>query len=81
MDNEECCLKNDSTNVSKNFYKCKKSQMFDLPVHFERCCYTLLVLGINRAKYKTKLIEAFLIPIVVNEQDIEQYNLKKSYST
>ena len=45
--------------------------------HFERYCNTLPVFGFNSAKYDINLMKSYLLPIVVNERQIEPAVIKK----
>ena len=49
----------------------QKNQIIDFQELFERYCNVLPVFGFNSAKYVIYLIKSFLLPILVNEQDIE----------
>ena len=53
------------------------NQIFDLQEHFERYCNALPVFGFNSAKYYNDLIKSYLLPILVNERDIELTVIKK----
>ena len=44
----------------------------------ERYCNVLPVFGFNSAKYDLNLIKSFLLPILVNERDIEPTVIKKA---
>ena len=55
----------------------QKNQLIDLQERFERYCNVLLVFGYNSANYDIKLIKSYLLPILVNERDIEPIVLKK----
>ena len=55
-----------------------KSQIVDLQEQFERYCNVLPVFGFNSAKYDNNLIESYLLPILVNDQDIEPTVIKKA---
>ena len=55
-----------------------KNQLIDLQEHFERYCNVLPVFGFNSAKYDVNLIRSFLLPILVNERDIEPTVVKKA---
>ena len=46
--------------------------------HFEHCCNTLPVFGFNSAKYDNNLIKSYLLPILVNKQQIEPAVIKKA---
>ena len=46
--------------------------------HFERFFNTWPVLGFNSAKYDINLIKSYLLPILVNERQIEPTVIKKA---
>ena len=52
----------------------QKNQLIDLQESLERYCNVLTVFGFNSAKYDPNLIKSFLLPILVNERDIEKAN-------
>ena len=56
----------------------QKNQLIDLQEHFERNCNVLPVFGLNSAKYDINLIKSYLLPILVNERDIEPTVIKKA---
>ena len=56
----------------------QKNQLIDLQEHFERYCNVLPVFGFNRAKDDINLIKSYLLPILVNERDIEPTVIKKA---
>ena len=56
----------------------QKNHLIDLQEHFERYCNVLPVLGFNSAKYDINLIKSYLLPILVNERDIEPTVIKKA---
>ena len=58
----------------------QKNHLFDLQEHFECYCNTLLVFGFNSAKYEINLIKSYLLPILVNERQIEPAVIKKLIS-
>ena len=61
-------------------YKCKKNQINDdLQEDFERYCSTLPVFGRNNARYDINLMKSYLLPVLVNEWDIEQTVTKDCY--
>ena len=55
-----------------------KDQLIDLQEQFEAFCNVLLVFRFNSAKYDNNLIKSYLLPILVNEQDIEPKVIKKA---
>ena len=62
--------------LSTQFLQMKQNQIFDLQEHFERYCNVLPVFGFNSAKYDINLIKSYLLPILVNERDIEPTVIK-----
>ena len=56
----------------------QKNPLLDLQEHFERYCNTLPVFGLNGAKYDINLIKSNLLPILVNERQIEPAIIKKA---
>ena len=52
--------------------------MIDLQEHFDCYCYVLPVFAFNSAKYDINLIKSYLLPILVNERDIEPTVTKKA---
>ena len=69
-DNETC--------ASTQFLQIQKSQLIDLQESLERYCNVLPVFGFNSAKYDLNLIKSFLLPILINERDIEPTVIKKA---
>ena len=63
---------------STHFLQTQKNQLIDLQEHFERYCNVLPVFGFNSAKYDINLIKSYLLPILVNERDIEPTVIKKA---
>ena len=62
-DNETC--------TSTQFLQIQKKQLIDLQEHLERYCYILPIFGFNSAKNDLNLIKSFLLPILVDERNIE----------
>ena len=56
----------------------QKNRLIDLQEHFERYCNTLPVFGFNSAKYDIKLLKPFLLPILIDERQIEPTVIKKT---
>ena len=54
------------------------NQLIDLQEHLECYCNVLPVFGFNSAKYDINLIKSYLLPILVNELDIEPTVMKKA---
>ena len=64
--------------LSTQFLQMQKNQLIDLQQTFERYCNTLPVFGFNSAKDEINLIKLYLLPIFVNEQQIEPAFIKKA---
>ena len=62
-DNETC--------TSTQFLQIQKKQLIDLQEHLECYCNVLLIFGFNSAKCDLNLIKSCLLPILVNERNIE----------
>ena len=69
-DNEIC--------VSTQFLQIQKNQLFDLQESLESYCNVLPVFAFNSAKCYLNLIKSYLLPILVNERDIETIVIKKA---
>ena len=63
---------------STHFLQMQEKQLFYLQEHFERHCDVLPVFGFNSAKYHINLIKSYLLPILLNERDIEPTVMKKA---
>ena len=69
----------DEISVSSQFLLTqKKNKLIELQQHFERYVSTFPVFGFNSAKYDLNLIKAYLIPLLVNEREIEPTVIKKA---
>ena len=64
--------------LSTQFLQLQKNQLIDLQEHFERYCNKLPVFGFSSAKYDINLIKSYLLPILVNERQIEPTVIKKA---
>ena len=74
-------IQNDCDNgscASTQFLKIQKNQLIGLQEPLERYCNVLPVFGFNSAKYDLNLIKSYLLPILVNERDIEPSVIKKA---
>ena len=69
-DNETC--------TSTQFLQIQKKQLIDLQEHLEHYCNVLPIFDFNSAKYDLNLIKTYLLPILVNERNIEPTVLKKA---
>ena len=56
----------------------QKNQMIELQEHLERYCNVLPMFGFNSAKYDIVLIKSYLLPILINERDMEPTLNKKA---
>ena len=65
--------------LSTQFLQMQKNHLIDLQEHFERYCNTLPVFGFNSAKYDINLIKSYLLPILINERQIEPAVVKKAH--
>ena len=75
---DDCIVEEEEKDISTQFLQMQKNQLIDLQEHFERYCNVLPVFGFNIAKYDINLIKSYLLPILVNEQDIEPTVIKKA---
>ena len=71
-------VEEEEKDLSTQFLQMQKNQLIDLPELFERYCNVLPVFGFNSAKYDINLIKSYLLPILVNEQDIEPTVIRKA---
>ena len=72
------CVVEEEEDLSTQFLPMQNNQLIDLQEQFERHCNVLPVFGFNSAKYDIKLIRSYLLPILVNERDIEPTVIKKA---
>ena len=63
--------------ASTQFLHIQKKQIFDFQETLEHYCNVLLVFGFSSAKYDINQIKSYLLPILVNERDIEPAVIKK----
>ena len=75
---DDCIVEEEEEDLSTQFLQMQKNQLIDLQEHFERYCNVLPVFGFNSAKYDINLIKSYLLPILVNERDIEPTVIKKA---
>ena len=76
LDFEDECLKMKKTFLLSSC-KCKKNQLLDLQEHLERYCNVLPVSGVNSSEYDLNLIKRYLLPLLVNERELEPTVIKK----
>ena len=67
------------TCASTQFLQIQKNQLSDLQESLERYCNVLPVFGFNSAKYDLNLIKSCLLPILINEREIEPTVIKEAY--
>ena len=67
-DNETC--------ASTQFLQIQKNQLIDLQESLERYCNVSPAFGFNSAKCDINLIKSYLLPILINERDIEPTVIK-----
>ena len=75
---DDCVVEEGKKDLPTQFQQMQKNQLIDLQEHFERYCNVLPVFVFNSAKYDTNLIRSYLLPILVNERDIELTVIKKA---
>ena len=68
----------EDSNVSKSFLQIQQKQLLDLQRHFNNHVDTLSVFGFNSGKYDLNLINAYLIPHLLNDSDIQPMVIKKA---
>ena len=73
---DDCIVEEEEKDLSTQFLQMQKNQLFDLQEHFERYCNVLPIFGFNSGKYDINLIKSYLLPILVNERDIEPTVIK-----
>ena len=57
----------------------QKNQLAELQEHLERYCNVLPVFGFNSAKYDINLIKSYLLPILINERNMEPIVIRKAH--
>ena len=75
---EDECLEVEEKDVSTQFLQMQKNQLLDLQEHLERYCNVLPVFGFNSSKYDNNLIKRYLLPLLVNERELEPTVIKKA---
>ena len=68
---------NEEKDASTQFLQMQKNQLIELQEHLERYCNVLPVFGFNSAKYDINLIKSYLLPILINERNMEPTVIKK----
>ena len=62
---------NEEKDASTQFLQMQKNQLIELQEHLEHYCNVLPVFGFNSAKYDINLIKSYLLPILINERNME----------
>ena len=75
---DDCVVEDGEKELITQFLQMQKNQLIDLQEHFERYCNVLPVFGFNSAKCDNNLIKSYLLPILINERDIELTVIKKA---
>ena len=81
LNRSEQASQNDAENESctyTQFLQIQKKQLIDLQEHLERYCNVSPVFGFNSAKYDLNFEKSYLLPILVNERNIEPTVIKKT---
>ena len=69
---------NEEKDASTQFLQMQKNQLIELQEHLERYCNVLPVFGFNSAKYHINFIKYYLLPILINERNMEAIVIKKA---
>ena len=69
---------NEEKDASTQFLQMQKKQLIELRELLERYCNVLPVFGFNSAKYDINLIKSYLLPIFINEKNMELIVIKKA---
>ena len=77
---EDHCFEDDNEekDASTQFLQRQKNQLIEPQEHLERYCNVLPVFGFNSAKYDINLIKSYLLPILINERNMEPTVIKKA---
>ena len=66
------------TCTTTQFMQKQTKQLIDLQEHLKRHCNVLPIFGFNSAKNHLNLIKSYLLPVLVNERNIEHTVIKKA---
>ena len=64
--------------ASTQFLQIQKNHLIDLQDSLERYCNVLSVVGFKSAKYDLNFFKSYLLPILVNDRDLEPTVIKKA---
>ena len=70
---EDHCFEDDNEekDASTQLLQMQKTQLIELQEHLERYCNVIPVFGFNSAKYDMNLMKSYLLPILINERNME----------
>ena len=69
---------NEEKDASTHFMQMQKNQLIEFQEHIERYCNALPEFGFNCAKYDVNLIKSYLLPILINDRNMEPTVSKKA---
>ena len=77
---EDHCFEDDNEekDASTHFLQLQKNQLIELQEYLERYCNVLPVFEFKSAKYDINLIKSYLLPVLINERNIELIVIKKA---
>ena len=80
FDFEDQCFEdyNEEKDASRHFLQMQKNQLIELQEHLDCYCNVLPVFGFNTGKHDINLIKSYLLPILINERNIEPTVAKKA---
>ena len=80
FDFEDHCFEDDKDekDASTHFLQMQNNQLIELQKHLERYCNVLPVFGFNSEKYDINFIKSYLLPILINERNMEPIVIKKA---
>ena len=90
--NERCCRNqrvfefedqgseddNEKKDASTQFLEIQKTRLIELQEHLERYCNVLPLFGFNSAKNDMNLIKSYLLPLLINESNMDPTVIKKA---
>ena len=77
---EDHCFEDDNEekDASTQFLQMQKNQLIEIQEHVVRYCKVLPMFGFKIAKYDINLIKSYLLPILINERNMEPTVIKKA---
>ena len=75
---EDQCFEDDNEEKGAltQILQMQKNHLIELQKHLQRYCNALPVFGFNSAKYDINLIKSYLLPILINESNMEPTVIK-----